>query len=100
MYYYIIYKKSDKTVLFAKFDNSTGWRNTPQQIFNQICQDRQVNSVDYAIEETVALEGIRTDGSQIYDSATKTLSNNPAWVPPPAIETTPLPVTDISQGAQ
>jgi len=100
MNYYIIYKKSDKTVLFTKFDNSTGWRNTPEQIFNQICENRQVNPADYVIEETVALDGIRTDGSQIYDSATKTLSDNPAYVPPPAIETASLPVTDVSQGAQ
>ena len=98
--YYIIYKKSDKTVLFTKHDDATGWKNPPEVIFNQICEDRQVNPADYVIEETIKLDGIRTDGSQIYDSATKTLSDNPAWVPPPAIEATPLPVTDISQGAQ
>jgi hypothetical protein len=98
--FYIIYKKFDKTVLFTKFDNSSGWSNSAEVIFNQICEDRHVNSADYVIEETVKLDGIRTDGSQIYDSATKTLSDNPAYVPPPVIETASLPVTDISQGAQ
>lgn len=96
--YYIIYKKSDKTVLFTKYDASTGWSNSAEVIFNQICEDRQVNSADYVIEETIRLDGIRTDGSQIYDPATKTLSNNPTWVPPPAVETSALPVTDVSQG--
>jgi len=98
--YYIIYKKSDKTVLFTKHDDSTGWNNSTEIIFNQICQDRQVNSDEYVIEETIKLEGIRTDGSQIYNSETKTLSANPAWVLPPAIETSQLSVTDLSQGAQ
>ena len=92
--HYIIYKKSDKTVLFTKYDNSTGWTNPPEVIFNQICVDRQVNPADYIIEETVELEGIRTDGSQIYDPATKTLADNPAYIAPPAVETSSIPVSD------
>lgn len=96
--FYIIYKKTDKTVLFTKNDESTGWRNTPEQILNQICEDRQVNSNDYVIEETNKLEGIRTDGSQIYNPSTKTLADNPAYVPPPAIETSQIPVSDPTQG--
>lgn len=96
--YYIIYKKFDKTVLFAKYDDSTNWQNSAEVIFNQICEDRQVNPNDYIIEETVKLDGIRTDGSQVYDSTTKTLANNPTYVLAPTIETSALPVTDISQG--
>jgi len=96
--FYIIYNKNDKVVLFTKNDLSTGWHNTSEQILNQICEDRQVDVKDYVIEETVELKDIRTDGSQIYNPSTKTLSNNPAYVPPPAIETSQIPVSDPTQG--
>ena len=91
--FYIVYKKSDKTVLFTKEDISTGWTNTPEEILAVVCSDRRVNVTDYTIEETNKLEGVRVDGSQIYDPATKTLADNPAYVPPPSVETSSIPVS-------
>lgn len=97
--HYIIYKKSDRTVLFTKHDYSSGWTNPPELIFANICSDRQVNPEDYVIEETVELDGVRTDGSQIYDPDTKTLADNPAYVRPPAVETKNIPVSILGESS-
>lgn len=92
--FYIVYRKTDFVVLFYKEDFSTGFVNSMEEIFSTICSDRQVNEADYVIEATVKLSGICADGSQIYDPATKTLAVNPAYIPPPRVETSSIPVSD------
>lgn len=92
--FYIVYRKTDFVVLFYKEDFSTGLVNTPDEILTTICNDRQVSKDEYTIEETVKLLDICVDGSQVYDPSTKTLAVNPAYIAPPAVETSSIPVSD------
>lgn len=90
-----VYEKSSNIVVQIRNDSSVPQTTTAQQYFVMYCEDNEVDPAlyDFAVMQYQKIDDF-TVGEYLYDKNTDTIVINPDWIPPPAPETSSIPVSD------
>lgn len=94
---YLIYQKLDKKVMFAREDSNAN-NLTKEKVLDLYCSDYGVNANDFVCVEIQKPKEISCNFYHLYDEKTNTIYVDPDWIPPPAPETTSIPVSDPMGG--
>lgn len=89
-----VYEKSTTIVVQIRNDTSVPQTTTAEQYFNEYCIDNNVDANLYNYAELPYQNITLNIGEYLYDKGTNTIIINPDWIPPAAIETSSIPVSD------
>jgi hypothetical protein len=89
-----VYEKSTTIVVQIRNDTSVPQTTTAEQYFNDYCLNNNVDVNLYNYAEMPYQNIDFSIGEYLYDANTNSIVVNPDWIPPPAQETTSIPVSD------
>jgi hypothetical protein len=89
-----VYEVPSNIVVEIRNDTSVPQTTTAEQYFNDYCVDNSVNPAQYNYAEMPYQKIAFAIGEYLYDQATNSIVVNPDWIPPPAPETSSIPVSD------
>ena len=94
-----IYEKSNNVVVEVRNDTSVPQTTTPEQYLSYFCKNNNKNQADYYYAEMLYQEIELGVNKHLYDKNTNSIVVNPDWIPPPAVETSSIPVSDPTGGS-
>jgi hypothetical protein len=94
-----VYQKSDNIVVEIRNDSSVPQTTTAEQYFQIYVNDNEVDVNLYNYAEIPYQKISFNIGEYLYDQTTNSLVINPDWIPPAAVETSSIPVSDPAGGS-
>lgn len=94
-----VYQKSNNFVVELRNDASVPQTTTAEQYFQMYINDNNVDANLYNYAEMPYQNITLNIGEYLYDQATNSIVINPDWIPPPAVETSSIPVSDPTGGS-
>jgi hypothetical protein len=94
-----VYQKADNIVVEIRNDTSVPQTTTAEQYFNDYCVDNNVDPAQYNYAEMPYQKIGFNIGEFSYNQATNSIVVNPDWIPPAAVETSSIPVSDPAGGS-
>lgn len=75
-------------------DTSVPQTTTAEQYFNDYCADNNFDATQYEYAEMPFQQIELSINQYLYDQATNSIVVNPDYIPPAAVETSSIPVSD------